>query len=193
MENIIRWACMKIANCWLYDRKKCHSIHWHLALLAQLWASSTEVPKNDCVVRKIRQTLKFLASYVSKRHLLSISRVSQDLHPKFSICDRLRSVHKAENDRDIYLVFDFMETDLHAVIRTNILEDVHKQYIMWQLLRAIKFLHSAELLHRDIKVICNCWSITSFHLAQTWTWQIKYSPDLPLITSILPAWNSTKW
>ena len=65
---------------------------------------------------------------------------------------RLRSVHKAENDRDIYLVFDFMETDLHAVIRTNILEDVHKQYIMWQLLRAVKFLHSAELLHRDIKV-----------------------------------------
>ena len=69
----------------------------------------------------------------------------------FVFC-RLRSVLKAENDRDIYLVFDFMETDLHAVIRTNILEDVHKQYIMWQLLRAIKFLHSAELLHRDIKV-----------------------------------------
>ena len=72
-------------------------------------------------------------------------------NPKRLFC-RLRSVHKAENDRDIYLVFDFMETDLHAVIRTNILEDVHKQYIMWQLLRAVKFLHSAELLHRDIKV-----------------------------------------
>ena len=28
---------------------------------------------------------------------------------------------KAENDKDIYLVFDFMETDLHAVIRANIL------------------------------------------------------------------------
>ena len=31
---------------------------------------------------------------------------------------------KADNDRDIYLVFEFMDTDLHAVIRANILEEV---------------------------------------------------------------------
>ena len=59
---------------------------------------------------------------------------------------------KAENDRDIYLVFEYMETDLHAVIRANILEDVHKRYVMYQLFRALKYMHSAELLHRDIKV-----------------------------------------
>ena len=58
---------------------------------------------------------------------------------------------KAENDRDIYLVFEYMETDLHAVIRANILEDIHKSYIMYQLLKALKYMHSAELLHRDIK------------------------------------------
>ena len=62
---------------------------------------------------------------------------------------------KAENDRDIYLVFDYMETDLHAVIRANILEDVHKRYVMYQLFRALKYMHSAELLHRDIKVRCS--------------------------------------
>lgn len=44
---------------------------------------------------------------------------------------KLLNVMKAENDRDIYLVFEYMETDLHAVIRANILEDIHKQYIMW--------------------------------------------------------------
>lgn len=57
----------------------------------------------------------------------------------------------AENDRDIYLVFDFMETDLHAVIRAGILQDVHKQYIIYQLLKALNFLHSAQLIHRDVK------------------------------------------
>lgn len=36
-------------------------------------------------------------------------------------------VLKADNDRDLYLIFEFMETDLHAVIRANILEDIHKQ------------------------------------------------------------------
>lgn len=64
---------------------------------------------------------------------------------------RILNVLKAENDRDIYLVFEYMETDLHAVIRANILEEIHKSYIMYQLLRALKYMHSAELLHRDIK------------------------------------------
>lgn len=73
-----------------------------------------------------------------------------------SVCNacRLQNVLKAENDKDIYLIFDYMETDLHAVIRANILEDIHKSYIMYQLFRALKYMHSADLLHRDIKVIC---------------------------------------
>jgi mitogen-activated protein kinase 15 len=60
-------------------------------------------------------------------------------------------VIRAENDRDIYLVFDFMDTDLHAVIRANILEDIHKQYIIYQVLKCLKYMHSANLLHRDLK------------------------------------------
>eukprot|EP00613_Pedinella_sp_CCMP2098_P017176 CAMPEP_0171751290 /NCGR_PEP_ID=MMETSP0991-20121206/41925_1 /TAXON_ID=483369 /ORGANISM="non described non described, Strain CCMP2098" /LENGTH=177 /DNA_ID=CAMNT_0012352439 /DNA_START=26 /DNA_END=555 /DNA_ORIENTATION=- len=64
---------------------------------------------------------------------------------------RMQHVVRAENDRDIYLTFDHMETDLHAVIRANILEEIHKKYIIYQLLKALKFMHSGELLHRDIK------------------------------------------
>jgi mitogen-activated protein kinase 15 len=64
---------------------------------------------------------------------------------------KLHNVHRAENDRDIYLVFEHMETDLHAVIRAGILEEVHKQYIVYQILKSIKYMHSAELLHRDLK------------------------------------------
>lgn len=44
---------------------------------------------------------------------------------------RLQNVIRAENDRDLYMVFDFMDTDLHAVIRANILEDIHKQYTIY--------------------------------------------------------------
>ncbi|KAK6028485.1 kinase domain protein [Ostertagia ostertagi] len=65
---------------------------------------------------------------------------------------KLFNIHKADNDRDIYLVFEYMEADLHNVIKKmTILKDVHKQYIMCQLFRAIRFLHSGNVLHRDLK------------------------------------------
>ena len=63
----------------------------------------------------------------------------------------LINIIKAENPKDIYLVFDFMETDLHAVVRANILEQVHKKYVMYQVLKSIKYMHSGEVIHRDLK------------------------------------------
>mmetsp|Transcript_30179 Transcript_30179/g.78210 ORF Transcript_30179/g.78210 Transcript_30179/m.78210 type:complete len:372 (-) Transcript_30179:546-1661(-) len=64
---------------------------------------------------------------------------------------QLQNVLKADNDRDIYLVFEYMETDLHATIRANILEEIHKQYIMYQSFKALMYMHSAQLVHRDMK------------------------------------------
>ncbi|XP_055140856.1 mitogen-activated protein kinase 15 isoform X5 [Symphalangus syndactylus] len=64
----------------------------------------------------------------------------------------LLDVIRAENDRDIYLVFEFMDTDLNAVIRKGgLLQDVHVRSIFYQLLRATRFLHSGHVVHRDQK------------------------------------------
>ncbi|XP_047641548.1 mitogen-activated protein kinase 15 isoform X1 [Phacochoerus africanus] len=65
---------------------------------------------------------------------------------------RLLDVIQAENDRDIYLVFESMDTDLNAVLRKGtLLRDAHKRYIFYQLLRATKFIHSGRVIHRDQK------------------------------------------
>ncbi len=44
---------------------------------------------------------------------------------------KLLNIIKAENNKDLYLVFDYMETDMHSVIRADILEPIHKKYIMY--------------------------------------------------------------
>ncbi|XP_077207355.1 mitogen-activated protein kinase 15 isoform X7 [Paroedura picta] len=65
---------------------------------------------------------------------------------------KLLNVIRAQNDKDIYLVFESMETDLHAVIKKgNLLKDIHKCYILYQLLKATKFIHSGNVIHRDQK------------------------------------------
>ena len=64
---------------------------------------------------------------------------------------RLMGIVRAHNNRDLYLVFEYMETDLHAVIKAKILQGIHKQCIFYQLLKALKYIHSGELIHRDLK------------------------------------------
>lgn len=58
---------------------------------------------------------------------------------------------KADNNRDVYLLFEFMEADLHNVIAENILKDVHIRFIIYQLAKALKYMHSGKIIHRDLK------------------------------------------
>ncbi|TYH41402.1 hypothetical protein ES332_D12G314500v1 [Gossypium tomentosum] len=54
--------------------------------------------------------------------------------------------------RDIYVVFELMESDLHQVIRANDdLTPEHHQFFLYQLLRGLKYIHAANVFHRDLK------------------------------------------
>ncbi|XP_004503295.1 mitogen-activated protein kinase 9 isoform X2 [Cicer arietinum] len=54
--------------------------------------------------------------------------------------------------RDIYVVFELMESDLHQVIKANDdLTPEHHQFFLYQLLRGLKFIHTANVFHRDLK------------------------------------------
>ncbi|KAJ4975658.1 hypothetical protein NE237_000764 [Protea cynaroides] len=54
--------------------------------------------------------------------------------------------------KDVYVVFELMESDLHQVIKAN--DDLtreHYQFFLYQLLRALKYIHTANVYHRDLK------------------------------------------
>ncbi|KAF3337551.1 Mitogen-activated protein kinase 12 [Carex littledalei] len=54
--------------------------------------------------------------------------------------------------RDIFVVFELMESDLHQVIKANDdLTPQHLQFFLYQLLRALKYIHTANVFHRDLK------------------------------------------
>ena len=54
--------------------------------------------------------------------------------------------------KDVYIVTDLMETDLRQIIKSDQkLSEEHIQYFVYQILRALKYMHSANVLHRDLK------------------------------------------
>nr|GEZ64239.1 cGMP-dependent kinase [Tanacetum cinerariifolium] len=54
--------------------------------------------------------------------------------------------------KDIYVVFELMESDLDEVIKVNDdLTPEHHQFFLYQLLRALKYIHTAHVYHRDLK------------------------------------------
>ncbi|KAA8492958.1 Mitogen-activated protein kinase 3 [Porphyridium purpureum] len=55
-------------------------------------------------------------------------------------------------DDAIYMVTELMDTSLRRVIRSDEqLSLAHTKFFMYQLFRALKYIHSANVLHRDIK------------------------------------------
>uniref|UniRef100_A0A7S2XWA1 Mitogen-activated protein kinase n=1 Tax=Fibrocapsa japonica TaxID=94617 RepID=A0A7S2XWA1_9STRA len=75
--------------------------------------------------------------------------------------------------RDVYIVTGLMESDMDRIISSGQpLSGQHFQYFLFQVLRGLKYIHSASVLHRDMKpsnllVNANCdLAICDFGLAR---------------------------
>lgn len=67
-----------------------------------------------------------------------------------SMLDTFSPDQSLEGFRDVYFVTQYMEMDLQKVIAKCSLEDSHVKYITLQILRALKYIHSAGVIHRDL-------------------------------------------
>lgn len=111
-----------------------------------VWKATDKKTKEQVALKKVFDA--FQNSTDAQRTYREVVYLLQMNHENIV---ELKQVLKADNDKDIYLVFEYMETDLHATIRANILEEIHKQYIMYQAFKALKYMHSANIVHRDMK------------------------------------------
>jgi tRNA A-37 threonylcarbamoyl transferase component Bud32 len=112
----------------------------------------------------------------AKRILREIKLLQHFRHDNIvSIIDMMPSLvtRNIEEFKDVYIVTDLMETDLHRIIYSKqALSADHSQYFVYQILRALKYIHSANVLHRDLKpsnilVNANCdLKICDFGLAR---------------------------
>ncbi|KAG0755522.1 hypothetical protein G6F57_006227 [Rhizopus arrhizus] len=95
---------------------------------------------------------------------------------------------------EIYLVQELMEADLHQIIRSGQpLTDAHFQYFVYQICRGLKYIHSANVLHRDLKpgnllVNADCeLKICDFGLAR------GYSDNADYNAGFMTEYVATRW
>ncbi|PNH07865.1 Mitogen-activated protein kinase 15 [Tetrabaena socialis] len=99
--------------------------------------------------------------------------------------------------KDLYVVFELMESDLHTVIGANddLTRDHHKVFL-YQLLRGLNFMHINGVLHRDLKpknilANSNCkLKICDFGLARPYT---GIAGAMPLTPVFWTDYVATRW
>ena len=93
------------------------------------------------------------------------------------------------------VIQELMETDMHRVIRTQDLSDDHAQYFIYQTLRALKALHSADVIHRDLKpsnllLNANCdLKVCDFGLARS----VRTAEPSGTETGFMTEYVATRW
>eukprot|EP00731_Ephydatia_muelleri_P034946 Em0087g15a len=96
-------------------------------------------------IKKIRP---FLHQTFCQRTLREIKILTRLRHE--NIIDIL-DIQRASDDEDVYIVQTLMETDLYKVLQTQRLSNDHISYFLYQILRGLKYIHSANVLHHDLK------------------------------------------
>lgn len=137
--------------------------------------------KNIICLRTIRE-LKLLNFFSQHENIIGFYDV---LRPR-----------SLDSFQEVYLVQEFMPTDLHKLIYSQVLLDQHIKYFVYQIMRGLKAIHSANVIHRDLKpsnilVNYNCdVKICDFGLARIHAPHHKYSL---LFESKLTEYVATRW
>ncbi|XP_059661388.1 mitogen-activated protein kinase 19-like [Cornus florida] len=101
-------------------------------------------------IKKINDIFEHISDAVRILREIKLLRLLR--HPDIVEIKRIMLPPSRQDFKDIYVVFELMESDLHQVIKAN--DDLthdHHRFFLYQMLRALKYMHTANVYHRDLK------------------------------------------
>ncbi|KAL3631495.1 Mitogen-activated protein kinase 19 [Castilleja foliolosa] len=101
-------------------------------------------------IKKITDIFEHISDAIRILREIKLLRLLR--HPDIVEIKRIMMPPSRRDFRDIYVVFELMESDLHQVIKANDdLTHEHHRFFLYQMLRAMKYMHTADVYHRDLK------------------------------------------
>jgi mitogen-activated protein kinase 7 len=113
-------------------------------------ARYSETPDVSVAVKKV--TNIFSRQILCKRALRELKLLRHFRGHKNITCLYDLDIVNKKDFNEVYLYEELMECDMHQIIRSGQpLTDAHYQSFVYQILCGLKYIHSADVLHRDLK------------------------------------------